>query len=286
MAPLTFAVVGDLHVGSVSEPVQTMIRLVNERPLDFVLFLGDLTNTAAENEVAEFVEQIRKIERPVYLTIGNHDTARFCDGFDIEKLIGELYPGPWGSAFTYGFEVKGWQFIVVAARSDKVDQVGYQVNNIKGFVSERGGIIRVPEEHMRRVERLLDESGDRPACIVTHVPLAPMPRRIYERGCFDQVRYVEEHHLLSLVDHHRNVKLALSGHQHFNQVGARNGALHCVTQGVCGYPPYKDTDAIRIVELSGSRVRSYLIWEDADGEPPALIGTLAGDRSFEWEFAG
>jgi len=284
MEPLTFAVVGDLHVGSVSEPVQTMIRLVNERPLDFVLFLGDLTNRATEDEVAEFIKQIRRIEKPVYLTVGNHDTGRFREGFDIEKMIGRLYPGPWGEAFTYGFEARGWRFVVVTARSDQVDQVGYQVNNVKGFISEGGGIIRVPEDQMRRVERLLDESAERPTCLVTHVPLVPMPKRIFGRGCFDQVRYIEEHHLLSLLDGHPDVKLALAGHQHFNQADVRNGVLHCVTQGVCAYPPYKDADAIRIVEITGTTVRSHLVWADTAPEPPGAIGTLAGDRSFEWAF--
>ena len=286
MEPLTFAVVGDLHVGSGSGPVQTLIRLVNDRPLDFVLFLGDLTNQATEDEVAEFVEQVRRIDKPVYLAVGNHDTARFRDGFDIETRLGQMLPGPWSKSFTYAFRVKGWAFIVVTARSDRVDQVGYQVNNVKGFISEAGGIIRVPEEHMRRLERLLDETGDGPACLVTHVPLVPMPRRIFARGCFDQVRYIEEHHLLSLLEHHPNVTLALAGHQHFNQVEVRNGVLHCVTQGVRGYPPYQDPDGIRIVELEGSRVRSYLVWDGAAGEPPGAISTLAGDRSFEWAFTG
>jgi hypothetical protein len=283
--PLTFAVVGDLHVGSGSEVVQTMIRLVNDRPLDFVLFLGDLTHTAAEDEVAAFAEQVRRIRPLVYLTIGNHDTARFRDGFDIERRLGEMLPGPWGDAFTYGFEAKGWRFVVVTARSGKVDEVGYQVNNVKGSISERGGIIRVPKDQMRRVERLLGEPGNRPTCFVSHVPLVPMPRRIFERGCFDQVRYIEEHHLLSLLDHHPNVKLALAGHQHFNQADVRNGVLHCVTQGVRGYPPYQDPDRIRIVELSDAGMRSYLVWDGVEPEPPAPLGTLDGDRSFRWEFS-
>jgi len=284
MQPIAFAVAGDLHVGSVSEPVQTLIRLVNERRPDFLLFLGDLTHTASEQEVAEFVEQVRRITVPVYLTIGNHDTSRLVDGFDIEQRLGQMFPGPWGESFTYGFEFGGWQFIVLTAHSGRVDQIGYQVHNIKGFISEDGGIIRVPEDHMRRFEQLLEAAGDRPTCAVTHVPLAHMPDRIYRRGCFDQVRYIEELHLLSLLDRHPNVRLALAGHQHFNQAEVRNNVLHCVTQGVCGYPPYKDGNAIRWVELSDSGIRSYLVWEDLPEEPPSAIGTLAGDRSFQWDF--
>ena len=284
MQPITFAVAGDLHVGSVSEPVQTLIRIVNERRPDFLLFLGDLTHTASESELADFVQQVRRVTVPVYLTIGNHDTARLPEGFDIEQRLGRMFPGPWGTSFTYAFEVAGWQFIVLVAHSGRVDQIGYQVHNIKGFISEGGGIIRVPEDHMRRLEGLLEAAGDRPTCLVSHVPLVHMPDRIYRRGCFDQVRYIEELHLLSLLDHHPNVRLALAGHQHFNQAEVRNHALHCVTQGVCGYPPYKDGNALRWVELSDAGVRSYLVWDGLDEEPPADIGTLDGDRSFRWDF--
>jgi len=160
-----------------------------------------------------------------------------------------------------------------------------QVRQHKGYVSESGGIIRVTDEHMKRFAALLEESGDRPTCLVMHVPLIWMADRIHARGCYDQVRYMEEVQIRALVNSRKNVKLVLSGHQHFNQVEEVRGALHCVTQGVRGYPPYRDPDGIRIVEIRGATIRGYMTWDGAAAEPPGLLGTLDGDRSFEWRFA-
>ena len=90
--------------------------------------------------------------------------------------------------------------------------------------------------------------------------------------------------MLSLLNARSNVRLCLYGHEHFNQVDVVDGRLHCITQGVQGYGPYGDDSAIRIVEATDHSVRSYLVWDGRDLEGPGEIGTLAGDRSFQWRF--
>jgi hypothetical protein len=265
--------------------VQTVIRLVNERPLDFVLFMGDLVNRPTDESVAEFVRHVKRIDKPVYLTIGNHDMGRAAEGFDCERKIAEALPGPWSDAFTYLFEAGGWNFIVLSMSSMEVPYHSPQVNHHKGYASEHGRISYIPRPHLEKFQEMLAASGDRPTCVVMHIPLVHMADRVHDRGCYDQVRLMEEIQLTSLIRERPNVKLALYGHQHFNQVDVLDGTLHCVTQGVKGYPPYGDPAGIRMMRLSPTDVRGRMFWDDDPVEEPAPIGTLAGDRSFEWSFA-
>jgi len=286
MGSLCFAVVGDLHVGAVAEEVQTTIRLVNGMDLDFALFLGDLVNEPTDENVDEFVRQVRRIVKPVYLVIGNHDAARQPEGYDIEARIAAAMPGPWSDSFTYAFRCKGWDFIVASIGTMLIGNAytGPQINRMKGHVSENGGMIYMPRGHLERFGRLLEESGDEPTCVVMHTPLLQMSHRIRRRGCFSQVRLLEQMGVLSMIEDRPNVKVLLYGHDHFNQVEVVNGRLHVITQGVRGYGPYKDTHAIRIVEIEGGTVRSRLVWDGLDGQPPGVIGTLEGDKAFQWSF--
>ncbi len=284
MEKLTFAVVGDLHVSPASEHLAAVIELINARGPDFVLLLGDLVDAPGDENVRRLAERLRRIDRPVYLTIGNHDTAGAGEGYDIESRLGEALPGPWSESFTYGFRAGGWRFVVLGMSVMNIGYEGPQVNRHKGYVSESGDVLYVPRADLERLGRLLEATGDAPACVVSHVPLVRMARRVHARGCYDQVRLLEEIQVLSLVQGRPNVKLVLAGHQHFNQVDVLGGQLHCVTQAVRGYGPYGDPDAIRMVELSSDAVRSWLIWHGREADPPAPIGTLEGDRSFEWRF--
>ena len=286
MDTLRFAVIGDLHVGTTSDAVQTVIRLVNGMDVDFALFLGDLVHTPEDAHVREFVEQVRRFNKPVYLTIGNHDTASAEQGYDIHAAIAAGLPGPWSESFTYGFEAKGWRFIVGGISTMSIAYKGPQINHFKNYVSESGGTIYMPEADLESFLRLLEESGDQPTCVVMHPPLVRMAPRIRRRGCFAQVRLLEEPGLWSVIYERPNVKLLLYGHDHFNQVDEVDGKLHCITQGVRGYPPYKDADAIRLVEIAGGTVRSHMVWEGRDGQAqPGPLGTLEGDQTFEWSFA-
>lgn len=284
MDALRFAVIGDLHVGAADEHVGTAIRLASALDVDFVLFLGDLVNTPTDENLDQFARQVRLIEKPVYLAIGNHDMARAEEGYDVRARIAAALPGPWSESFTYAFRAKGWNFIVGGISTMSIPYVGPQINHVKGYVSETGGMIYMPPDDLARFLRLLDESGERPTAIVIHTPLVRMSPRLRRRGCFSQVRLLEEPGLMSVIEERANVRLFLYGHEHFNQVEVVDGRLHCTTQGVCGYPPYGDPDAIRLIEIGGPRIRSRLVWENSDPHPPAPIGTLQGDVAFQWEF--
>ncbi len=282
MQKVTFAIVGDVHVGSVTDELPAFIKLVNRLPVDFALFMGDLVHEATDANVEMLGRAIRMLEKPYYLALGNHDTGRMAEGYDIETRIRGVLPGIWDESFTYSFQAGGWNFIVGGMQTARIELKGFQVHHRKGFVTEHGHVNRMIGEHLERLQALLKASGDTPTILTLHVPLVRMARRVYQRGCFEQIRLLEEPYIFALLDEHPNVKVVLSGHNHYNQVEARDGVLHCVTQAVKGYAPYRDPNGIRIMELSGSGVRSYMVWDNIEGEPPAPLGTLEGDRSFAW----
>jgi predicted phosphodiesterase len=284
MGLVRIAFVGDLHVREEMDHVYETVDFVNSISADGVVFLGDLINTATEENLERFIEQVRKIEKPYYICIGNHDTGSAEDGFDIESKLQSRLDGPWKESFTYSFRIKGWNFITCSMTTGKIPYKGVQVNHYKGHMSESGGVCRIPEHHIKRFKELLEESGDMPTCVCIHVPLMRMYKRLFDRGCFCQVRLLEELQMLSLVESRENVKAVVCGHDHFNQVDIINGKLHCISQSVQGYPPYKDPDRIRIMEFSDTGIKSHLEWLDYPGDPLGGIGTLDGDRSFEWEF--
>ncbi len=283
---VAFVVVGDVHVGhdSRAEAFPAAIDMWNQLPIDFVMFVGDLVHDVTSESVDELVAQLRRIEKPIYLALGNHETDAAESGVDLESRLAAEFPGPWQSSFSYAFEAGRWRFIFAGA-CDSVPSglTHFYVNGIKGYINATGLLTVHRPEHLERFQRLLDESGDQPSCVVIHHPLARIPDRIRELGGVDQTRLIQDRQIRSLVQARRNVKAIFSGHQHFNQVDVVRHQLHCVTQ-IIGGELFTVGPAIRLVELSDTMIRSRLIWHDRPDEPPGEIGTLAGDRSFCWRF--
>lgn len=285
MEKVSFAAIGDLHVGGIDrEDAETMVEVVNDLPVDFAIFLGDMVNKPTQESVDEFAGYARKIKHPYYLVTGNHDSADEEQGFDIETKLSEALPGIWSESFTYSFQMKGWNFITCGMTTGTIPYKGVQINQYKGHMSEKGGVCRIPEHHLLRFKELVEASGDRPTVVALHVPLTRMAKRLMDRRCFCQVRLLEQFQMLSIIESKPNVKMAIYGHDHFNQVDVMNDVLHCISQSVKGYPPYKDPHAIRIVELSDSGIKSRLVWKDWEVRETGAIGTLQGDMAFEWKF--
>jgi len=280
---LHFAVIGDVHVGRIDDEFVTAVQLCNKRDdIDFVIVLGDLVQHAVEENVDAFISQLERLTKPVYLAVGNHDLERDRYGFDADAAIRERLEGPWRESFTYSFEKGEWLFIVVGMDVSASPYTNTYVNRYKGHVSRQGRIMHVRNGHLSRLQALLEQSGERPACVVIHAPLIPMGKRHHERGCWDQCRILEERQLWSLIQARPNVRLVLSGHQHFNQAEVVDGQLHCVTQDILG--EYADGPGIRLIELTSQAVSSRMIWTDVRAEAPGPIGSLHGDRCLcrEW----
>ena len=94
IAPLTIALLADTHYapGTTWDKSLQNVRAVNERVLfDNIIHLGDLTDGLGSKlltkHYAEYVmNDIRSLNLPTYLTVGNHDTNYFHGNPDVYSL--------------------------------------------------------------------------------------------------------------------------------------------------------------------------------------------------------
>ena len=285
---ITFAVVSDPHVGRPECCLDRAVELCNSLPLDFVLLPGDLIQEVRKELADELIGLLGKFTAPFYLALGNHEAApdALDAGLNPEKWIQDGLPGPWNESFTYAFQCKGWRFVVAGGiRHFKSPLANFYINGIKGHVDRGGHIMYLEPEHRDRLCGLLAENTGKPTCLVTHASLSPTSLRLLGRGAMDQVRLIEELQLRSVVEAASDVKVVMAGHQHYNQVEAIRGQLHCVTQDLNGTESCSEGPAFRIVEMSGASVKGRLIWEDRNEAAFAPPGTSEGDLSFSWSFA-
>jgi hypothetical protein len=112
----------------------------------------------------------------------------------------------------------------------------------------------------------------------------PMAERLRKKGFIDQPRHIQEIQIRSMIEANRDVKLILSGHQHFNQVGVHRNQLHCITQDSEGLKEYGDTPGVRVINLGDNTVTGKLIWDGPEESDWGEIGTEEGDRAFRWIF--
>lgn len=284
---LAFAVIGDAHVGNPPERFEAAVSLCNELPVDFVLLMGDFAHRVQRAHVDEFIRQLRRLEKPMYLVSGNHENRpqERDAGLDFGRELRAAFPGPWHESFTYGFECSGWRFITLGPIHHLLTGLeNFYINHYKGFVNRNGAILHILPDDLRRFGRLLEETGDAPACVVLHVPVAPIADRLHERGVGDQCRLIQQPQIRSMIQSRPNVRVVLSAHHHMNQVTELRGQLHCITQNISGNPSgLAPGPAIRLMEFTPTEVRGTLIWHDTPAAPSTEVGTLQADRSFRWE---
>jgi len=285
---VTFAAIADPHVGTPGNEFSEAICLCNRLDVDFVILLGDLVTKPTEDTIAQLIRDLKALEKPLYIAMGNHDAHPGAreEGIYIEDRLRQAFPGPWQESFSYAFDCGSWRFIVVGGIDHmKTDLENFYVNNCKGFVNRGSYIMYLLEDDRRRLIGLLEQSGDQPTCVTIHVPVVPIAARLHEQGIVDQTRLIENIQLSSVIEARSNVKLILSGHQHFNQVDVVGDQLHCVTQQLQGAAARREGPGIRVIELTDRSISGRLVWDGSDDEPFGTIGTLSGDRAFQWTFA-
>lgn len=280
MSELRFIVAPDLHAAPDDESLRVAVDTCNGLDAEFVILLGDMVDTPNSETVNSFIPALGALEKPFYPALGNHETAP--EPLLIDALC-KTFAGPWQESFTYGFHAGDWSLIVVGMTGEHTAFDGIYVNRVKGYVwAGGGGVMRVADEHFERLQTLLEENRDRPTCLCFHVPLIAIADRLVAEGKWDQCRLLEEVQLRSIVQSYPNVKLILSGHQHFNQVDVWRDQLHCISQQA-GTIKNRQA-ALRLITLSETGIEGRLIWPGLPEDPVGTLGTLAGDRRFRWTF--
>lgn len=180
---LRFAHVTDTHVGG-STGAEDLIRTVEDinqqADLDFVILSGDVTEFGSEKELLEAKSILSKLNKPCYITPGNHDSKWSESGTnDFVRIFG---------AESFSFEKNGFLFIGTAS--------GPNMRMAPGLV---------PREQMVFLESILKNMKDQkqPIIFINHYPLDESLSNWYE--------------VIDLLKT-RNIQVSLLGHGHTNKL--------------------------------------------------------------------
>lgn len=178
-----FAHVTDTHVGG-STGSEDLIRTVEDinqqTDLDFVILSGDVTEFGSEKELLEAKSILTKLNKPCYITPGNHDSKWSESGTnDFVRIFG---------AESFSFEKNGFLFIGTAS--------GPNMRMAPGLV---------PREQMVLLESIVKNMKDRrqPIIFINHYPLDESLSNWYE--------------VIDLLKT-RNIQVSLMGHGHTNKL--------------------------------------------------------------------
>jgi len=178
-----FAHVTDTHVGG-STGAEDLIRTVDDinqqTDIDFVILSGDVTEFGSAKELLEAKSILSKLNKPCYITPGNHDSKWSESGNnDFVRILG---------AEGYSFEKNGFLFIGTAS--------GPNMRMAPGLV---------PREQMVFLEATLKSMKDpkQPIIFINHYPLDESLSNWYE--------------VIDLLKT-RNVQVSLLGHGHSNKL--------------------------------------------------------------------
>lgn len=150
---------------------------------DFTVFLGDLCNVFEPRSVDNFRESIKKLETPLYLVHGNHDTKP-----PYEKFIAlHKEYNPHITSVYYAFEHKGWFFVALPC------------------------VKELDREVMEWLDRELASHREMPTVVFEHFHLIPNGLSQLEFYSFDIAQRGE---LLDLLARYGNVRYYFNGHVH------------------------------------------------------------------------
>ena len=178
-----FAHVTDTHVGGstgAEDLTRTVDDINHQTDLDFVILSGDMTEFGSEKELLDAKSILSKLNKPCYITPGNHDSKWSESGNnDFVRVMG---------AEGFSFEKNGFLFIGTAS--------GPNMRMAPGLV---------PREQMVFLESTLKNMKDtkQPIIFINHYPLDESLSNWYE--------------VIDLLKT-RNIQTTLLGHGHNNKL--------------------------------------------------------------------
>jgi outer membrane protein assembly factor BamB/predicted MPP superfamily phosphohydrolase len=178
-----FAHVTDTHVGGstgADDLIRTVEDINQQADIDFVILSGDVTEFGSAKELLEAKSILDKLNKPCYITPGNHDSKWSESGNnDFVRILG---------AEGFSFEKNGFLFIGTAS--------GPNMRMAPGLV---------PREQVVFLEATLKSMKDphQPIIFINHYPLDESLSNWYE--------------VIDLLKK-RNIQVSLLGHGHSNKL--------------------------------------------------------------------
>lgn len=222
------------------EYLQKAINDINKMSdIDFVVFTGDNTAGANVQYLKEFVKEIKKLNKPFYLAIGDKDVAKSkrldkeIYAKKIHKLLGRKSP----ETLNYTFNKKrtNIEFLVV--------------DGAKDFITMPNGYFN--KETLTWVEEQIKASKNKKVVIIQHFPLA-------NKTSNDLLYTANAVEYLKLINKYDNVISVVAGHFNKNDEISLNGIYYIVTPSLL-QNCYK---IIEIDEQNGYQIFTSLVRMD------------------------
>lgn len=239
MTTLHFAQISDIHISEVGNHndllsgqsagflINICAKLNQIDDLDFVLFTGDLFDTASQYELEQFQEAIYSLQKPYHVIPGNHDccSPNSNQGLTQHDFARRFNPQIEARPTSPNTQVGYWSIEI----TPEVQLVG--LDSIRD--DDWSGIIDAAQ--MQWLESELAAHPDKLIILAVHHPLhqlAPiddLPR--WHKFVCDNGTEVS-----ALLDNHPQVKIVLTGHHHLTKADRLGERIHLACPAVAIYP--------------------------------------------------
>ncbi|MBT3383348.1 MAG: metallophosphoesterase [Prolixibacteraceae bacterium] len=227
----SFVFMTDIHVmpeKNATEGLLQAIDTINFLAPDFVLTGGDnimdalgQTYGRSDSLYNLYEEIVKKLEMPIYSTMGNHEVFGLYERSGIdpdhEEYGKKLYENRLAKRF-YSFDHKNWHFVVL-------DGIG--------FTEDRKYYGIIDSVQIEWLKQDLESIGkDKPVVVSTHIPLLSVGNQVMRGPTegFSESSIITNAQEIMIILEQYNVKLVLQGHLHFLEDICYNG-IHYVTAG-------------------------------------------------------
>ncbi len=207
---IKFVQVSDSHYSKDNEYANKVLKAAVEdinklNGVSFVVFTGDNINRPNEEDLAEFVRIVNKLNVPYYMVIGNHEVFK-SNGLSKQRYMEVIREN---NMFfkqrtpDYYFRKGDFGFIIA--------------DGAKEIIPGANGYFK--ESTLQFVDKQLSKHKNLKFVILQHFPLlAPMESRSHSTYKADEY--------LKLLDKHSNVIAIVSGHFHTNNEKMQDGIYH------------------------------------------------------------
>jgi 3',5'-cyclic-AMP phosphodiesterase len=270
----SFVFVTDIHLTEDRNAVEGFtqaIDSINQLAPDFVLTGGDnimdalgQTYGRSDSLYQLFEETIKKLDMPVYSTLGNHEVFGLYENSGVEpshpEYAKKLYEDRLARRY-YSFDHKNWHFVVL-------DGIG--------LTDDRHYYGHVDKEQLEWLQKDLKQSGkEKPVVVSIHIPLLSVGSQIMEGPTQPMSKgsiVTNADEVINILEQY-NTKLVLQGHLHFLEDIEYNG-IHYITGGAVSAqwwngPRFGMEEGFVKVDVSGEDFSWEYVdfgWEVADKE--------------------
>ena len=230
---LRFVQIADVRYseGNNKEVLTKIINDVNnQKDIDFIVFTGDNLEHSSQAILEDFVQQIKKFKKPVYVVIGDKDVNKH-KGLSKKEFMTYLkkkLPNYKKTDTNYTFEKGGMLFFVADGAKDVLPSTtGYYKADV-----------------IEWLDATLDLYPKKNVIIFQHFPIVP-PENKENYITFKGDSYIE------MLKKHQNVKAVIAGHFGVNKEETVNGIIHISTAPA----PY-----YRIIDVFDTTSNNPQIW--------------------------